>query len=831
MARKEKTVIGEENNIPAQRQFTDREEPQESFIHALNNLLNKEYSVLVYYGVGGIGKSSLQKHLKEFHLDQDDQSVYSWIDFEIEANRTAQKTLRGLAEHFKSKFKMKFPIFDMAYLIYWSKAFPDHDIKKEGLPFLEEGNQLSEIISTFVNSAGILGTTLNTLDYIYKKSKEFTFDSKIKQALADLTQLESNEIEAKLSVFFAQDLESYQNKYPNKKIVIFFDTYEALWPTHRNEAYYFAQDEWLRDIITELPHILFVICGREKIRWTEIEEEWEDDLNQHILGSLSQTDSQSFLKSCHITDLKIQNSIIQSSEGFPYYLDLCVDIYYQIKSHSKVPSQEDFIDIGQQDIFKKFMKYLNHSEQETLKVLANARFFTKELFINLIAHFKTGYPATAIKQLSNFSFISQDTGKYFIHDLMRKSLHRFSDDELTKEVHEFLFQHYNKQLEALNIKSISYSENDALQEAFYHKLHSGTIEELFLWYTTLYSTFKQAAKYKFLLTSSHQLVDLLIEEFGEYNSYTATAYNDLAWLYFSMDDFNNALPLYTKALQIRINIFGERHPDTATTYSDLAWLHKRKGDFRSSHSLFEKALEIRKKILGETHPSTAKSYNNLAGNYSVLNQFDKALLLYQKSLKIIEDSLGSSHYDTAIAYSNFASFYKHHKHYSDALPLYEKALEIYINTVGNKHPNTAKVYNSLADIYRLQENYPDAIQNYKITLSIREDYFGKEHFKTAETYHMLAWLYSILDDNHSALELYKTALAIRRNQLGEMHTDTADTYNNLAAVYHTLQDFNAAIPLYKKAIEINQTLLGEKHPSTIRSYENLTLLYNSLGNN
>ncbi len=56
MARKQKTILGQTNTAPAHRQFTDREEPQASFLKALQDINTRDYSILTYYGVGGIGK-------------------------------------------------------------------------------------------------------------------------------------------------------------------------------------------------------------------------------------------------------------------------------------------------------------------------------------------------------------------------------------------------------------------------------------------------------------------------------------------------------------------------------------------------------------------------------------------------------------------------------------------------------------------------------------------------------------------------------------------------------------------------------------------------------
>ena len=51
----------------AVKKFTDREEPKISFMNAFNGLLNgtRPFSILMYYGVGGIGKTSLLRHLQQ----------------------------------------------------------------------------------------------------------------------------------------------------------------------------------------------------------------------------------------------------------------------------------------------------------------------------------------------------------------------------------------------------------------------------------------------------------------------------------------------------------------------------------------------------------------------------------------------------------------------------------------------------------------------------------------------------------------------------------------------------------------------------------------------
>jgi len=56
-------VIAPKNHFK-QHSFVDRKVCLQNFINAVNDLGQKKFSVLVYYGVAGIGKTSLRACLK-----------------------------------------------------------------------------------------------------------------------------------------------------------------------------------------------------------------------------------------------------------------------------------------------------------------------------------------------------------------------------------------------------------------------------------------------------------------------------------------------------------------------------------------------------------------------------------------------------------------------------------------------------------------------------------------------------------------------------------------------------------------------------------------------
>ena len=68
-----------------------------------------------------------------------------------------------------------------------------------------------------------------------------------------------------------------------------------------------------------------------------------------------------------------------------------------------------------------------------------------------------------------------------------------------------------------------------------------------------------------------------------------------------------------------------------------------KGEYDKAIELYRKALEIKEKVLGKEHPSTATSYNNIGLAYYNKGKYDKAMEFYRKAEKIREQKLGPDH--------------------------------------------------------------------------------------------------------------------------------------------------------------------------------------------
>jgi tetratricopeptide (TPR) repeat protein len=69
---------------------------------------------------------------------------------------------------------------------------------------------------------------------------------------------------------------------------------------------------------------------------------------------------------------------------------------------------------------------------------------------------------------------------------------------------------------------------------------------------------------------------------------------------------------------------GPEHPDTATALNSLAEFYRERGRYEEAEPLYQRALDIAEKVLGPDHPDTGTSLNNLAELYYAQGRYEEA---------------------------------------------------------------------------------------------------------------------------------------------------------------------------------------------------------------
>ena len=166
------------------------------------------------------------------------------------------------------------------------------------------------------------------------------------------------------------------------------------------------------------------------------------------------------------------------------------------------------------------------------------------------------------------------------------------------------------------------------------------------------------------------------------------------YLYYHLR-YQEAEPLYQRALTIREQQLGLYDPYTASSVNNLALLYKEQGRYAEAEPLYQRAIMIWTRQHGPEHPKTAQSLNNLANLYKKQGKYTEAETLYQRTLAIREQRLGPDDPDTAQSLNNLAKLYNVQGRYAEAEPLYQRALTIREQQLGPHHPSTATSINNL----------------------------------------------------------------------------------------------------------------------------------------
>jgi len=836
-----KSKISLKEKKSAQKEFTDREKPQESFLKALKS----ELLVLNFYGVGGVGKSSLKNHLINHHLKNKNDVIYSFVDFDIPYNRSDYEAIKIIRKNLKANFKdMRFAAFDTAYTVYKSKQNPQMQISNKKLPFLDEGSLVADVFSQIADNVGWAGTALNLANYIYEKVDDI-FTKEIKNDLQKLNSMEHYDIVKHLPYFLAYDIKKYMKKNDKKRCIVFLDTYEALWESKRTIENEYHKDEWTRELIIAFYenglNPLFVITGRDELVWDKQENDWKEDMEQHLLGGLSKIDAKSFLRSCNISNEEIQDAILKLSRDdkgghLPFYLDLCVDIYFNTTN----PTKETFeTDINNRSIYDRFFRSVKNKElkyqEDELKVLeylSIARYFDLDIFRETIKHFALKYSGDSLAELSRYSFINKDEyGYYTIHKHMKDALKNHlkdEDEDRVKEMHQFLFEYFDSMLKDIDVKNITSKQKKALKEALFHiNFCKNNNLLIFEWFYQKYKIFLKSAEFNFLL----EVLKNELKNKANDQLYCSEILNQLGILSHNLGYYKKALCYYMKSLRIRKKIFDNDNIKIGQSYNNIGLTYYRLQKYDKSLEHFNKSQLIKQTKIDKL--SLSKTYSNIARLKRKIKKHNEAIYWYKKVLEIYKNIDKDEYYATDL--SRLGTIYQKNHDTDTAYKYLNTALTICIDVVGHEHPYTAVCMTNMANFFKdipynnlSTYDLDKALPLYKKALEVNEKILGGEHPDTVTSYNNLAGLYKTLSDYDKALPLYKKALEISEKVLGEDHPDTAISYNNLAELYYQTSDYDKALPLYKKALEIMKNKVGQRHPDTQITYKNLASLYKKL---
>ena len=809
------------NRIKAEKIFTDREAPREAFWKSYQEISNdmESYKVLTYYGIGGIGKTTLiAKLIQEVN---NKKGKYVSLNFERYESLSKILILRDLGTKLfrLDKNKFKFYRFRFAMKRYAEETGQSLEIKNDNSSFLsnnplmELGMDLSENVPDIIEKLPIISTISKAIT-ILDKSREVIknkIDTRnMKKSLLEIQVLEVAQLVNNLEKYFYEDLvEAMLNL--KEPLVIFLDTYEKFADSFSNSEYK-SSEEWLKNIVSKPQGILWVIAGRERIKW---EEEFEAE--QHLLENLSLKDASDFLVTAGV-DEALTPKIYELTSGNPVFLDVCIDRYIELINEGKVPTIDDFGE-SQTKLVERYARYMDTDIKEMAYLLAYLGKWTTEDILKIKE--RTNIIKLSITDYNEFirhSFVIKDDKTFYMTKIVQKVFYDSIPAILKEAFHKLNFSFIEEKNEEEKDQIDSCESLTMLVNEFLKsnpkpiKEDSNKLTEIFKKIENLYS--KGLLNEEFALTS--KIYEYYISKGDNYKKIKLIVMNKMVEVYNDIGKYSKALEISKEVYKKTREILGEDNPATLFLLNTLALTYQNTGNYVKALKLNKEVYEKRRKILGENHPDTLVTLNNLATLYGDMGDKEKELELNKEIYVKEKEILGENHLNTLISLNNLAYSYMNIGDYNKALELYQKAYEKQKEILGENNPYTLVTLSNLGVVNNEMGDDEKKIELNKEIYKKRKEVLGENHPKTLITLNNLAYSYMSMEDYNKALELYQEAYEKQRKILGENHPDTLVTLNNLAYTYSYIWNNEKALELFKELYEKLKETLGEDNPKTLK---------------
>jgi tetratricopeptide (TPR) repeat protein len=707
--------------------FTDREELIAAFERNLAHKKPEEHRVLVFYGDGGIGKTTLLQKLEQLHRQRCPQALMGRLDLAGADTTPPDLLLYRLRRLFPT---IPFPSFSLALAEYGRRFHPEQVYGSDRKELLQGAGPYADALAggleVLANLSGV-GAAVNAMkaaataqrqlsDWVQRRAEPWLQRSQSlseEQLLAQLPLQWARDFRQAISSQLEQDWDDAIT-YSGPPPLIAFDTYETLWHSGmgRSGRRREPRERWLVDLVSELPEVLWVIGGRDRLSWEEgYDRGWSEACEQHLVGQLSEEDARSFLAKRGIEEPAIVEKIVLQAAGVPYYLELETQLYDKTPAEERTP---EMFGGSHQEQIEKLLTHLDASERATLKVMAAFGIWDRELFSQAVTHFATGYPATSAVEMGRFWSIEPiGEGRWQLHNEMA---HHLQADELQRDpgtfeaVHRWGFAYFDGPLEGLEAKAIQAEDAERLQRAFRHARVIQPAAEWAAWLEKRLEQLGEGTIWQPLLAVAERGVQEAAKELGANDPAVAGLLDRQASLLRVIARYKDSELLFRRALAIDEASYGPDHPEVARALNNLALLLKDTNSLAEAEPLMRRALSIDEASCGKDHPTVATRLNNLALLLKVTNRFTEAEPLYRRALAIDEASYGNSHPKVATRLNNLAQLLQATNRLAEAEPLMARVVEMFEISYGNDHPDVATALNNLAlllhDTNRLAEAEP-----------------------------------------------------------------------------------------------------------------------------
>lgn len=844
--------------------FTDREDPQEAFerkLRAITTYREDAFGVMCYYGIGGVGKTSLKNKLCRVMdnkknddplsariLFKDMDCYHVSYDFGEKGASTDKFYIIYRLKRQLEELGFEFFLTNAALAAYAKKGSSDFesDISVKNIletnPWLKAGMQVLGKVPPAQWAQKVIKAAVKAQEMLDKYLNEKRYEAE----LTKIGKYQSAELCDEMHRWFIMDMRANMIRV-KKPLVIFLDTYEKFVESMYNSEANLIDDYWLHkgedSVIQSIPGILWVILGREKLSWDRMDPFWKEELperplsemsetqkeelaecllEQHLLGDLSREDAADYLRRAGIFSSALIDGLYKLTHGTPFYLDICVRQFCTIIADH----EPTLVDFGKdaEELVKRYLAGLSAEDremafylsalgvwsddmaQEVSELVTVLRYFTKQNYRKFVEH---------------SCVIRTNEGTYYLHDTIRSACAAQVDDEFWEDIVEGSNQWVRGKLATMNALeylnyAIRYVQNLFGEGADYAKIRGemSFLMDLMAGIINVHGDYKGA--YRFALEMQNQaltyhekdrriltIVMLFMAEALQYMGFYQTGWDMVRRV--TPEDWEGDLPL-------------EIH------FRELI------ADYHMALGRYEAGVEEQEKVCHLQAGSENKilfwqSMVKLGRNCMRTGELERSCDLLQQAYDAQAAALGEESEECLYTITNLALTYTQLMEYDKALDMYRKAYESQ-KKYGEDHPFTIQTLDNIAMVYHEQREFEQCLALTKEVYKKRVEILGEDHPQTLNTLNNLGCALigqgELEEGTRISLEVYEKSLEI----YGEDHPDTVHRINNIFLNYTRLENLEEAISWGRRLLEKQKKIVGEKAEQTLDSmHKMMDVLY------
>jgi tetratricopeptide (TPR) repeat protein len=255
----------------------------------------------------------------------------------------------------------------------------------------------------------------------------------------------------------------------------------------------------------------------------------------------------------------------------------------------------------------------------------------------------------------------------------------------------------------------------------------------------------------------------------------------------------------------------------------LAGFYEGRREFEQAVPLFKEALNIKKHDLSPNDLDLTEPLGQLAMLYESAGKFSQAEPYTLQKIHIEEKAFGSESANCAQELGFLAELYRKEGKFIEAEETLKRALNIYTKLDGPDSLAVAGSLGGLAHLAKQEKNYALAELFYKQALAIERKAQGPDGIGVLSTLQELAEVFRLEEDYAKAEGVYEGVLTTEMKQMPPGSGLTLGTIERLGSLYAQEGKFPEAEALYRKAVESDLVSLPHGHLTTIASLNDLAL--------